>query len=330
MKRSPILAPIIQLIVKKLYIYIYMECTNTVYFIIIIIIIIDIIIFFKLKKISKNNYENFTFDKPISSDQLLQTKTQIEAMYNMDIEAIRNLSDITRSLLLGYNYLTIPTTDPIPGTLTIPTDVTQKGNLFVQCDNEDGSGNVKIKGDLVTQATSIYVTGNLKVDGSVDFLPVGSIILWNGTYANIPNGWEQCNGDYGTPNLQNRFILGGDKNIASPAKGAVNTYGGERKHSITIAEMPSHNHESGMSPCGGCASNSGYSPCWSGPPAIGGENDPNVQMTDFNDTFGGNPVYDIMIAASGWSYRNVKKHAVGDPHNNMPPYIALIYIMRIR
>jgi hypothetical protein len=39
-------------------------------------------------------------------------------------------------------------------------------------------------------------------------MPVGSIIMWAGTLNSIPSGWALCNGSYGTPNLQNRFIYG--------------------------------------------------------------------------------------------------------------------------
>ena len=39
-------------------------------------------------------------------------------------------------------------------------------------------------------------------------IPTGGIIMWSGTIANIPTGWALCNGTNGTPNLQDRFIVG--------------------------------------------------------------------------------------------------------------------------
>src|SRR5690554_5897142 len=39
-------------------------------------------------------------------------------------------------------------------------------------------------------------------------VPTGGIILWSGPIANIPAGWALCNGDNGTPDLRNRFIVG--------------------------------------------------------------------------------------------------------------------------
>jgi len=39
-------------------------------------------------------------------------------------------------------------------------------------------------------------------------VPTGAIVMWSGFLANIPAGWQLCNGTNGTPNLIDRFILG--------------------------------------------------------------------------------------------------------------------------
>jgi hypothetical protein len=39
-------------------------------------------------------------------------------------------------------------------------------------------------------------------------VPSGCILLWSGTIATIPSGWNLCNGLNGTPNLQGYFIVG--------------------------------------------------------------------------------------------------------------------------
>ncbi len=39
-------------------------------------------------------------------------------------------------------------------------------------------------------------------------LPSGSILLWSGAIVNIPAGFVLCDGNNGTPNLQNRFVPG--------------------------------------------------------------------------------------------------------------------------
>lgn len=39
-------------------------------------------------------------------------------------------------------------------------------------------------------------------------LPTGIILLWYGAIVNIPAGWVLCDGNNGTPNLQDRFVVG--------------------------------------------------------------------------------------------------------------------------
>ena len=41
------------------------------------------------------------------------------------------------------------------------------------------------------------------------YIPIGGIIMWSGSIANIPTGWALCNGSNGTPNLTNKFVYGG-------------------------------------------------------------------------------------------------------------------------
>lgn len=39
-----------------------------------------------------------------------------------------------------------------------------------------------------------------------NYLPIGAIIMFSGTVAEIPDGWAICNGENGTPNLIGKFI----------------------------------------------------------------------------------------------------------------------------
>lgn len=38
--------------------------------------------------------------------------------------------------------------------------------------------------------------------------PAGIITMWSGSTSNIPTGWALCNGQNGTPDLRDRFIVG--------------------------------------------------------------------------------------------------------------------------
>ena len=38
--------------------------------------------------------------------------------------------------------------------------------------------------------------------------PYGSIVLWHGSEKDIPTGWVACDGQHGTPDLRDRFVVG--------------------------------------------------------------------------------------------------------------------------
>ena len=42
--------------------------------------------------------------------------------------------------------------------------------------------------------------------------PIGSIVMYGGDLERLPDGWQICDGSMGTPDLRDKFILGGDKN----------------------------------------------------------------------------------------------------------------------
>ena len=44
-------------------------------------------------------------------------------------------------------------------------------------------------------------------------LPKGIIVSWYGSIKEIPKGWALCDGNNTTPDLRNRFIIGGGINI---------------------------------------------------------------------------------------------------------------------
>ena len=75
------------------------------------------------------------------------------------------------------------------------------------------------------------------------FVPIGGIIMWSGTIAEAEalTNWKICDGQNGTPDLRDRFVLGvGSSAAASTAnKGDTNN-----SNTITLSEgqMPAHNH----------------------------------------------------------------------------------------
>jgi len=72
------------------------------------------------------------------------------------------------------------------------------------------------------------------------FVPVGGIILWSGAVGAIPTNWQLCDGTGGTPDLQDKFVVGAGSGYA------VGATGGAVTHTHTVA-IPSdlggvHNH----------------------------------------------------------------------------------------
>lgn len=142
---------------------------------------------------------------------------------------------------------------------------------------------------------SVDDDGNLS---SFEF-PKGIIVAWSGNIGRIPNGWALCDGKTnGTPDLRGKFILGANPNSNKNTNYSVyemGVSGGEEKHKLTINELPKHNHPGYIN-----AGESGGDGYWY---ESGG-----YRMKSYSD-----------------------RSFTGDdqPHNNMPPYYALAYIMKI-
>lgn len=144
---------------------------------------------------------------------------------------------------------------------------------------------------FVPAGATVIATGNV-IDSSVPIMrcvPPGTICMWSGSIVSIPAGWALCNGSNGTPDLRDKFVVGAGSGYA------VGATGGEATHVLTIDEMPSHSHniragnELGQDP-------------WAGVKWVFGQKD----------------VYQSTESAGG-----------GQAHNNLPPYYALAYIMKL-
>ena len=208
-------------------------------FIFIFMFICIIILFIENKNIKNkinNNFEKFENGNKLvehntnTSTQDLNNKIKkmINEQYNYDVDAIRNLGAISKSLLTGKNYHN--TTGVTSGDLKIPANVQTLGNHNVD-------GNINTKGTLLV--------------GGFELLPAGSIIIWS--KSNIPNGWVICDGNNNTPNLQGRFVLSSGQgsvagmtnrtlNEAGPENGNGIEKGGE-VHKLDVTQMPSHQHD---------------------------------------------------------------------------------------
>jgi len=169
---------------------------------------------------------------------------------------------------------------------------------------------------------NITVTSTAEIKKS-NLMPKGGIIIWSGDQ--IPAGWGLCDGtNYqavdgsGTvqsPDLRGRFVLGLGQgaNLTNRTKGQT---GGAETHTLTVAEIPKHNHLINVagSTNEGCASGRN-APIGMGTGITTGCDGGQYGQPDRNT-----------------DYRNIPfiGYVGGDqPHNNMPPYYVLAYIIKL-
>jgi len=65
------------------------------------------------------------------------------------------------------------------------------------------------------------------------------ILAWYGSIATIPSGFSLCDGNNGTPDLRDRFVIGAKEDDAGVSKtnvtGALTKSGGDISHSHQLA-----------------------------------------------------------------------------------------------
>ena len=78
--------------------------------------------------------------------------------------------------------------------------------------------------DNVTLYTYDNIAG---IPSSADILnvPSGAILVWSGSVATVPSGYTLCNGQNGTPNLQDSFVVGAGNSFSVNATGGFASSG---------------------------------------------------------------------------------------------------------
>ena len=160
---------------------------------------------------------------------------------------------------------------------------------------------------------NLNVTGNLSVSGNVNFTQFkGIIVAWSGSTATIPTGWGLCDGTVYTaldgtkitsPDLRSKFIVGASS-PGTPANNAEPSAGNQGTPKIPNIR-------------------------WLTPRQVGDEE--------------GEENHVLSIPEMNHSHSNIGGTVVGAggplgvgavtgtpaPHNNMPPYFALAYIIKL-
>ena len=158
------------------------------------------------------------------------------------------------------------------------------------------------------------VGGNLTITGSatgIGTVPVGGIIMWSGATNNIPAGWALCDGQNGTPNLRDRFVLGAGSTFA------VNVMGGLTNVTLATANLPAHEHT--IRDFFELQDDSNAKP----PPGGG-----SIDLT--NHTYYGSYDVDGDNRYMWYQTNTTFETGSGQAFPILPPYYALAYIMRVQ
>jgi hypothetical protein len=144
-------------------------------------------------------------------------------------------------------------------------------------------------------------------------VPAGTIVMWSGDVEDIPERWALCDGQNGTPDLRDRFIVG------AGSKYAVREEGGQEVVELTVEHLPEHAHPTSMKEAGAHSHTlQGSDDGWAYPiPRRGDSRKVDKQA--------------IKTSAAGGHRHTIDARAIGgnQPHENRPPFYALCYIIKL-
>lgn len=187
-------------------------------------------------------------------------------------------------------------------------------------------------------------------------VPSGIIVMWSGASDAIPSGWYLCDGQNGTPDLRNRFIVGAGSSYE------VGNTGGSDSVTLTTEQMPSHTHGSSLT----ATSSGSHSHTMSGTTGSGGESESSgtiygrdldtgysnetaegyVQAgLTWTSSTGGRTLWTMSVGGSDHTHSfsgntnstgshthsisgSISNAGGGQSHENRPPYYALCFIMK--
>jgi hypothetical protein len=222
-----------------------------------------------------------------------------------------------------------------------------------------------VSGTLESTNISVASTVTATTFSGGGTIPIGGIIMWSGS-GTAPTGWALCDGNNGTPDLSNKFIIGATSHAGSTwytdITGADTSTGGQKdgtlgSHSHTINNHThsfsdsfsgttgndTHNHS-----VSGTTGNDTHNHTIQSATGLGGgsrvasqNSTGNTAVTSsdtHNHSWSGNTSNDthnhsfsgsVSGNTGNPSDRSTNSQGVTLTNKNLPPYFALAFIMRI-
>lgn len=133
----------------------------------------------------------------------------------------------------------------------------------------------------------------------------GLIVLWSGAIVDIPNGWALCDGDNGTPDLRNQFVVGAGDTYNPGASGGSLQHGHPMNTTSEKVQITGDTGDTEACLKSGSDIDAAY-------------------YDPYFDQCSEVHYHSVGLEGEGHSHENTT-----DDANHLPPYFALAYIMKV-
>ena len=239
-------------------------------------------------------------------DPLTGTSSLSISSGNVNVGGSLNVSSVTASGNLSVSGITASGNITANGNLSAANLSGNGANLTSLNASQFSTGTLPDARLSGTYSSPLTMNNAGNTFGGNGTVPLGGIIMWSGATTAIPAGWKLCDGNNGTPNLKDRFIVGAG---GAYAMGAT---GGSTTTTLTSANLPTFDIT--------------YLDIFF---SESGSLNPGISTTALPYNFGtkGGADYDNV----GYQMsRTATRTGSSSPVNILPPYYALAFIMRVQ